>query len=398
MTRVYISSTFKDLNQYRVAAYEACRQLGHVVLGMEDFAAQPEGPVEKVLAEVVKADIYLGIVAWSYGYIPASPANPEDLSITHLEFREARANRKPCLIFMTSDDAAWPASFMDSDPARLRQFRQELQRERVSYFSSLEDFHAKVLVELMQLERRAGRRPEPAPFDAFLSYNSSDRDAVRVISDQLVRDGVRLWWDVISLKPGDKWEKLGNDALSRAAKVVAFVGPSGVREWQAEEIEMAVHRQADDAGFRIIPVLLPGADSNSVPPGLRQFMWIAFSSLGDAAAYRNLLSAIHPAVTTREQTLNEADLELLADLLFRVVSRLRERPEMLSSLDGATFWAQARKIAPQSSTLEDLRKLKEELSSVPGPGPLWSAWIRNTRAPELAALMRHAAPAVAKPL
>jgi hypothetical protein len=89
--------------------------------------------------------------------------------------------------------------------------------------------------------------------------------------------------------------------------------------------------------------------------------------------------------------LSEADLELVTDLLFRVVVRLRERPEMLNNLEPTTVWAQIRKISPQASTIEHLRALSQELSSEPGPGPLWSAWMRNTRAAELSALLQHAA-------
>ena len=400
--RVFISSTYEDLKQYRRAAAEACLSLGHLAVGMEDFSAEDERPVEKTLAEVAKADIYLGIVAWRYGYIPPGRRHPENLSITDLEYREARENGKPCLIFMITEDTPWPPKFFDSDSEKIIQFRRELQGSNiVYYFSSIDDFRAHVVQVLAALKPRFERSPERASFDAFLSYNSSsDNETVQAIAKKLIRDGVRVWMDVISTRPGDKWEGLWNDALSRATTVVAFVGPNGVGPGQRVEIDQMIRRQAQDAEFRLIPVLLPGAHSK-VPSDLRPFRWIPFSSLDDPTAYSSLHSAIRPAanspsVTRTEVFLNYADLELLTDLLFRVVARLRERPEMLSSLDGATFWAQVRKIAPQTSTPEDLRKLKEELSSVPGPGPLWSAWTRNTRAAELAALMRNAAPAEAK--
>jgi uncharacterized protein YjbI with pentapeptide repeats len=82
-------------------------------------------------------------------------------------------------------------------------------------------------------------------------------------------------------------------------------------------------------------------------------------------------------------------LEMLPELLFRLVARLRERPEMLHSLDATAFWAAVRKIKPRASRIEDLRFVNAQLSSEPAPGALWTAWMKNTRATELTALLQH---------
>ena len=80
---------------------------------------------------------------------------------------------------------------------------------------------------------------------------------------------------------------------------------------------------------------------------------------------------------------------MLCELLFRLVVRLRERPEMLQSLDATAFWAAVRKIRPNASTIEDLRAVNAELGKNLLPGPLWAAWVRNVHAIELAALLQH---------
>ena len=87
--------------------------------------------------------------------------------------------------------------------------------------------------------------------------------------------------------------------------------------------------------------------------------------------------------------IDEQDERMLCELLFRLVVRLRERPEMLQSLDATAFWAAVRKIRPHASTIEDLRAVNAELGKEPAPGPLWAAWVRNVRAIELAALLQH---------
>ena len=68
---------------------------------------------------------------------------------------------------------------------------------------------------------------------------------------------------------------------------------------------------------------------------------------------------------------------------------------MLQSLDATAFWAAVRKVQPGASTLEDLRSLHAQLSGEPGPGALWAAWLVNTRATELAAVLHPDFPSIA---
>src|SRR5919202_1657926 len=86
MAKIYISSTYSDLKDYRRAVYDALRKIGHDVRAMEDYVATDERPLDKCLADVAAADVYLGIFAWRYGYIPTA-GNPDGKSITECEFR-----------------------------------------------------------------------------------------------------------------------------------------------------------------------------------------------------------------------------------------------------------------------------------------------------------------------
>lgn len=89
------------------------------------------------------------------------------------------------------------------------------------------------------------------------------------------------------------------------------------------------------------------------------------------------------------RALDEEDVRMLCELLFRLVVRLRERPEMLQSVEATTFWAAVRKVRPGASTLDDLRTINADLASLGAPGPLWDSWMRNVHATELALLLRH---------
>lgn len=97
MTTIYLSSTYEDLKEYREVVYKALRQSGHHVIAMEDYVVADQRPVDKCLADVKDVDIYVGIFAFCYGYVPPeSHGNPKKLSIAELEFRQAEDLAKPC--------------------------------------------------------------------------------------------------------------------------------------------------------------------------------------------------------------------------------------------------------------------------------------------------------------
>jgi hypothetical protein len=64
MTQLYLSSTYQDLIEYRKAVYQVLRELRHDVLQLEHYTAGDERPLKKCLADVTRADLYVGIFAW----------------------------------------------------------------------------------------------------------------------------------------------------------------------------------------------------------------------------------------------------------------------------------------------------------------------------------------------
>ena len=141
MASIYISSTYSDLKEYRDTVYRTLRQMHLDVVAMEDYVATDQRPLAKCLADVAACDIYVGIFAWRYGYIPVKD-NPAGRSITELEFRHAVANRKTCLIFLLSEEHPWPRSLMEKGKAGnlLQALRAELSTDyTVSFFGAKED-------------------------------------------------------------------------------------------------------------------------------------------------------------------------------------------------------------------------------------------------------------------
>jgi hypothetical protein len=98
--RVCISSTFLDNVFRRKIVEDAVIRAGMVPVGMERFTASPHPTVAECMRLVAECDIYVGILAHRYGWIP----DGYDRSITELEYDAAREAGKPCLVFMVDEN------------------------------------------------------------------------------------------------------------------------------------------------------------------------------------------------------------------------------------------------------------------------------------------------------
>ena len=68
--RVFISSTKVDLPRHRDAVKEALIKNGYFPIEMDDFGARDVDPVTGCLRLVAESQLFLGIYAWRYGYVP----------------------------------------------------------------------------------------------------------------------------------------------------------------------------------------------------------------------------------------------------------------------------------------------------------------------------------------
>jgi tetratricopeptide (TPR) repeat protein len=170
MAKIYISSTYGDLKEYREKVYHALLQWKHQVIAMEDYVASDERPLDKCLADVAGCDLYVGIFAWRYGYVPDRD-NPDGLSITELEYRQAGEAGLPRLIFLLADDASWPATLNDTATGskragqRIRALRKELKKDKtVSFFRNPDELANQVSRAVQeQVDRIEIHEAPPAP-------------------------------------------------------------------------------------------------------------------------------------------------------------------------------------------------------------------------------------------
>jgi hypothetical protein len=164
---VFVSSTAKDLGAHREATRRAIEVLRQHPISMEDFGAQAVDGASVSTAEVAACDLFLLVIAWRYGAVPAS----ETRSITELEYLESQRLGKPCLIFLADNatqapdgpDDLFPAGLRDPEHAeKLAAFRASvLPGHVVATFTTPESLYEAVVraVSGWLLAQPAGARP-----------------------------------------------------------------------------------------------------------------------------------------------------------------------------------------------------------------------------------------------
>jgi CheY-like chemotaxis protein len=128
--KIFLSSTYSDLVEYRAAAANALERLGQQGIRMEVFGARPTDATSACLDEISEAEALVGIYAHRYGYIPIGHTT----SITEQEFDFARSTEKPVFCFLIDQDYPWPPKFIDADPQRaaVAAFKGRIQSQCVT--------------------------------------------------------------------------------------------------------------------------------------------------------------------------------------------------------------------------------------------------------------------------
>lgn len=144
---VFLSSTQKDLRPFREAVSRALKLDGHEVVEMERFGARSDVPLDVCLQEVVNAELFVGIYARRYGFIPRDSA----CSITEWEYREAKRLQRPCYCYFLREETAWPEELCETGEAaaQLKRFKEQIQEDvAVDVFSTPEELAEKVRARL----------------------------------------------------------------------------------------------------------------------------------------------------------------------------------------------------------------------------------------------------------
>lgn len=182
---VMVSSTALDLPQHRDEVLDACLRQSTTPKMQEHLPASGGASAERgaeairVSLEMVdEAEIYLGIFAHRYGFVPAG----HDISITEMEYDRAAERGITRLVFLMHDDHDLKASDVEKGAGaeKLDKLKARLKDENViNFFTSPADLRAHVINSLAQYREQHGKRDLtafhyvsdiPAPPETYVAH------------------------------------------------------------------------------------------------------------------------------------------------------------------------------------------------------------------------------------
>jgi hypothetical protein len=145
--QVFVSSTFTDLKEERMAVTHAILDIDHIPAGMEMFPAADIQQMDYIKRVIDECDYYVLIIAGRYGAVDES-----GISYTHQEYAYAKATGKPILAFLKRSYESLPIGKTDQDTGKersLKAFIEEVKNGRlVQYWDTTDELNSKAIVAL----------------------------------------------------------------------------------------------------------------------------------------------------------------------------------------------------------------------------------------------------------
>lgn len=238
--KVFLSSTYVDLIEYREKAANAIERLGQQGVRMEVFGARPAEATSVCMREIETSDAFIGIYAHRYGFLPKG----SDASITEQEFDFAQSKAKPSFCFLVDEDFAWLPRMIENDPgqSKLYAFKKKVSQMVIhDTFTTPEDLAYKVASSLgrflimqkikEELDRVPGR-------DRVSTPQGRDQVARRASRLQGIISGARVL--------------LVNDVPQKMSNVIAIISELGVNVQVATNSDDALSMLANEKFHAVI--------------------------------------------------------------------------------------------------------------------------------------------------
>jgi serine/threonine protein kinase len=140
--------------------------------------------------------------------------------------------------------------------------------------------------ELTSALRAVIREQAPSKkVSVFISYSHKDEDFARQIVDSLQKNQIEVWFDKISLVPGEPWEPSIRKAIKSADKVVVVLSPEAVES----DIVQAEIDYAKEKNKPILPLMHRPCE---IPLQIRRLQYLDFSQLGYGRGMELLLRGL----------------------------------------------------------------------------------------------------------
>ena len=157
---IFVSSTYEDLKEERMALLPVLLENDFIPVGMELFHAAPASQWDVITRMIDDCDYYLLIIGGRYGTIDEN----EGISYTEKEYLYAKEHDIPVIAFLPSHPEKITRDKMDKDDLevkqeKLKQFikRVELEDKTVTRYDNIDSLKYEVATSLKNLLKYAPR-------------------------------------------------------------------------------------------------------------------------------------------------------------------------------------------------------------------------------------------------
>lgn len=203
--QVFISSTYLDLKEERLAIVQTLLESDAFPAGMEMFPASDEDAWGLITRVINDSDYYLLVIGGKYGSVDPS----EDISYTEKEFNYACSIGKPVMAFLHGDPSELKVGQSElEEPARekLAAFREKVQKTKhVKFWTTTDDLAGKVALSFNKLQRAL----------PGVGWVRGDQAASREMLEELARAKSRIEVLEEDLLSARNSAPEGSDALSQ---------------------------------------------------------------------------------------------------------------------------------------------------------------------------------------
>lgn len=142
----------------------------------------------------------------------------------------------------------------------------------------------------------------------FISHTAADKPFVRLLADQITKNGFQVWLDERDLVVGDPLAENISKALTSARVVLVIVSSASVSsKWLRYELNLATERMVKGL-CRVIPIVI---DQTALPPEVRGLLYAdcrdsldnGWPSILTALQYESRQAALKQAFWSRAEVL-----------------------------------------------------------------------------------------------
>lgn len=214
--QVFVSSTYKDLQDERQEVMQALLELDCIPVGMELFPATDDDQWTLIKRLIDDCDYYILIVGGRYGSV-----NSEGISYTQMEYEYAIAKEIPIISFLHKSPEKIAVGKSESEKAlkkKLENFRDLVQQKMCKYYESPVELGSVVSRSLVRLTKD---KPQPGWVKATYLPSEDSTKEILELTKQVEHLKIELEKTKTKAPEGTELLSQGNDKIKLNFSFVA---------------------------------------------------------------------------------------------------------------------------------------------------------------------------------